>query len=144
MFAPEVKQFILDDNMRRTMTASQKVRVASKKDGTYLAQSRGQVKYNLNDTMPVGSQNFNLLKQTQADLLHHQNSDSRLNEKINMEAYQAYYNTNEQQEFKKDEARFPKEETQNMKIINNIMHINHSGANINIMCGGDTKLGSGA
>ena len=22
-----------------------------------------------------------------------------------------------------------------MKIINNIMHINHSGANINIMCG---------
>ena len=23
-----------------------------------------------------------------------------------------------------------------MKIINNIMHINHSGANINIMCGG--------
>ena len=87
MFAPEVKQFILDDNMRRTMTASQKVRVASKQDGTYLALSRGQVKYNLNDTMPVGSQNFNLLKQTQADLLHHQNSDSRLNEKINMEAY---------------------------------------------------------
>ena len=27
---------------------------------------------------------------------------------------------------------------QNMKIINNIMHINHSGANINIMCGSST------
>lgn len=32
-----------------------------------------------------------------------------------------------------------------MKIINNIMHINHSGANINIMCGsGDqSKAGQG-
>lgn len=28
-----------------------------------------------------------------------------------------------------------------MKIINNIMHINHSGANINIMCSGDLKNG---
>lgn len=33
-----------------------------------------------------------------------------------------------------DEVRYP-ETGQNMKIINNIMHINHSGANINIMCG---------
>ena len=28
---------------------------------------------------------------------------------------------------------------QNLKIINNIMHINHSGANINIMCGNSDK-----
>jgi hypothetical protein len=26
-----------------------------------------------------------------------------------------------------------------MKIINNIMHINHSGANINILCGGPNE-----
>jgi hypothetical protein len=32
-----------------------------------------------------------------------------------------------------------------MKIINNIMHINHSGANINIMCGskGDEEKSGG-
>ena len=62
-----------------------------------------------------------------------------------MEAYQAYYNTNESslaagngiapktidgEEEKQDLQQ------QNMKIINNIMHINHSGANINIMSGG--------
>lgn len=29
-----------------------------------------------------------------------------------------------------------------MKIINNIMHINHSGANINIMCGNSDKEGN--
>ena len=34
-----------------------------------------------------------------------------------------------------EEVKDPKDQ-QNMKIINNIMHINHSGANINIMCGG--------
>jgi len=78
-----------------------------------------------------------------------------------MEAYQAYYNTNEntgeenqsgrnmgtitsneQNHYNNknvegrntDEVRYP-ENGQNMKIINNIMHINHSGANINIMCG---------
>ena len=78
-----------------------------------------------------------------------------------MEAYQAYYNTNENQQqpssqgsehAKKDskmqdEMRYPNEaegKGQNMKIINNIMHINHSGANINIMCGStDQKAASG-
>jgi len=72
-----------------------------------------------------------------------------------MEAYQAYYNTNENQqppssqgtehakkEKIQDEMRYPNEgaeaKGQNMKIINNIMHINHSGANINIMCGSST------
>ena len=43
-------------------------------------------------------------------------------------------NTNEQRSNSNDEVRYP-ETGQNMKIINNIMHINHSGANINIMCG---------
>jgi hypothetical protein len=61
-----------------------------------------------------------------------------------MEAYQAYYNTNESS-LAAGNAIGPKtideeegqKEAQNMKIINNIMHINHSGANINIMCGGN-------
>ena len=68
-----------------------------------------------------------------------------------MEAYQAYYNTNEGnpaatsqsgiqegQRGQNDEG-YPGENPQNMKIINNIMHINHSGANINIMCNTDPK-----
>ena len=65
--------------------------------------------------------------------------------KINMEAYQAYYNTNESSlaagngippKTLDEEASQGQKEQHNMKIINNIMHINHSGANINIMCGG--------
>lgn len=66
-----------------------------------------------------------------------------------MEAYQAYYNTNESS-LAAGNAIAPKtiegeeesaKDGQNMKIINNIMHINHSGANINIMCGGEEKPG---
>ena len=60
-----------------------------------------------------------------------------------MEAYQAYYNTNESSLAagngiapKTIEGEEEPKDQQNMKIINNIMHINHSGANINIMCGG--------
>ena len=87
-----------------------------------------------------------------------------------MEAYQAYYNTNDSQQQQAiveqnptdtqkddmhemdtnakaivdDKMKYQNQNngeavqaghTQNMKIINNIMHINHSGANINIMCG---------
>lgn len=82
-----------------------------------------------------------------------------VSDKINLEAYQAYYNTNEggaqtqgQNQPKNDgsENHYAQEHgttsgVQQMKIINNIMHINHSGANINIMCGsGDqSKAGSG-
>ena len=78
-----------------------------------------------------------------------------------MEAYQAYYNTNEgnsaaqnggqnqgddknhymqEGQRNQNDERYPGgENPQNMKIINNIMHINHSGANINIMCNSDPK-----
>lgn len=80
-----------------------------------------------------------------------------------MEAYQAYYNTNEnnpastsnnaaqqnneeknhytmaQEQRGAGDDRYPADNNQNMKIINNIMHINHSGANINIMCNSDPK-----
>lgn len=84
-----------------------------------------------------------------------------------MEAYQAYYNTNEgnpastsinggqpggsneeknhymmaqEQARGASDDRYPAaDNNQNMKIINNIMHINHSGANINIMCNSDPK-----
>lgn len=47
-----------------------------------------------------------------------------------MEAYNAYYNNAE----KKDENQNPLmcEAAKSTNIINNIMHINHSGANINI------------
>lgn len=46
-----------------------------------------------------------------------------------MDAYNAYYNNEEQQK---------KLATENeTNIINNIMHINHSGANINITTGGN-------
>mmetsp|Transcript_7666 Transcript_7666/g.11875 ORF Transcript_7666/g.11875 Transcript_7666/m.11875 type:complete len:202 (-) Transcript_7666:138-743(-) len=85
----------------------------------------------------------------------------KMSNKINMEAYQAYYNTNEscsgqnnppaKQQPQQTEPPYNevmiegKDGEQNMKIINNITHIstqnvyqmniNHSGANINIMCG---------
>jgi hypothetical protein len=45
-----------------------------------------------------------------------------------MDAYHAYYNNNE-------EKKLATENETN--IINNIMHINHSGANINITTGGN-------
>lgn len=67
MNAPEVKQFINDDNMRKTLTSTQKLKMPQQDamGGSYLAQSRGQngVRYNLNDTMPLAGSNFNLLKQ---------------------------------------------------------------------------------
>lgn len=106
--------------------------------------------YNLNDTMPAnnngsivrqGSQEKNNLASNQG-LNDTQDSSKKL-KNINMEAYQAYYNTNESSLAagngigpKTIEGEDEPKDQQNMKIINNIMHINHSGANINIMCGG--------
>jgi len=45
-----------------------------------------------------------------------------------MDAYNAYYNNAD----KKDEGGATTEGAKSTNIINNIMHINHSGANINI------------
>ena len=48
--------------------------------------------------MPVGGSNFNLIKgmadNIKVETITHDSND-KLTEKINMEAYQAYYNTNE-------------------------------------------------
>ena len=129
--------------------------------------------YNLNDTMPAPTSGSIVRQQSlekQQNLVSNQglndtqDSSKKLN-KINMEAYQAYYNTNESslaagngiapKTIEADEearagagaaATATPADQQNMKIINNIMHINHSGANINIMCGGpvdEEKTGQG-
>ena len=170
MFAPEVKQFILDDNMRRNIMSGQKHSGShsaqhDNKVGSYVQQPQPG-RYNLNDTMPVvSSSNFNIIKHTNnsTDLgpkthmlqgtgsntvlgLQDGSQAKHLNDKINMEAYQAYYNTNEntsaqangpniatidgQQPYNNAEKPLNSEayqnenETpQNMEIINNIMHI---------------------
>lgn len=51
-----------------------------------------------------------------------------------MEAYNAYYNNHEAPQ-KEVDQKVVSSSAPNTNIINNIMHINHSGANINIMAG---------
>jgi hypothetical protein len=64
MYAVEVKQFIIDENMRRTMTLGQKLNNnGGSLDLThvpsYLASSIPKgTRYNLNDTMPLGNTNL--------------------------------------------------------------------------------------
>lgn len=49
---------------------------------------------------------------------------------INMEAYNAYYNNHNE-----PQQALEKVEKASTNIVNNIIHINNSGANINIMAG---------
>jgi len=70
MGALEVKQFIADDNMRKTSMGKKGFGAGSQDmrgGASYLASSVpkgvGNNKFNLNDTMPVSGSNFNLIKQ---------------------------------------------------------------------------------
>lgn len=51
---------------------------------------------------------------------------------INIEAYNAYYNNDQQPGLEGQHSLKQSDGKEGTKIINNIMHINHSGANINI------------
>ena len=61
-------------------------------------------RFNLNDTMPlggIGSNSINMMRHKSSEqgirVARNDNDleNTKLNDKINMEAYQAYYNTNE-------------------------------------------------
>jgi hypothetical protein len=122
--AYEVKQYIADDNARRSVAHKNQGRViraggAGSQDigstTAYLTQTNpkgSEPRFNLNGTMPVQGSNLNFMKTQQSDgntgafLFQddveaaiyggHDSFDQKaVNEKINLEAYQAYYNTTE-------------------------------------------------